>query len=62
MRQDPVATVDSRIVQIIRGQGYVKKEDLDKQSDRDRTEEENFNRFIASHDDFEKKFKRKFLR
>jgi len=27
---------------------------LDKQSDRDRTEEENFNRFIASHDDFEK--------
>jgi len=54
MRQDPVATVDSRIVQIIKGQGYVKKEDLDKQSDRDRTEEDNYNRFVSSHNDFEK--------
>jgi len=33
MRNDPVGTVDSRIVQIIRGQGYVKKEDLDRESE-----------------------------
>ena len=54
MRQYAVATVDSRIVQIIRGQGYIKKEDIDKQTARDKTEEENYNRFVSSHDDFEK--------
>lgn len=54
MRVDPVATVDNRIVQIIRGQGYVKKEDLEKETQRSEEDEKAYNDFVASHDDFEK--------
>ena len=54
MRQDPVATVDSRIVQIIKGQGFVRKEEVDRESEKSRQEEEAYNIFVSSHDDFEK--------
>lgn len=54
MRVDPQGTVDSRIVQIIRGQGFVKREELDKETDASKADEKAFNDFVASHEDFEK--------
>lgn len=54
MKNDPVGTFDSRIVQIIRGQGYVKKEELDKEAETNKQEEQDYNDFVKSHDDFEK--------
>lgn len=53
MKVDPTTTFDNRIIQIVKGQGFVRKEELDKETDASKAEEEAYNSFVSSHKDFE---------
>ena len=53
LKTDPTATVDERVRRVIQSQGFVKKSDLDRENEANSAEEQAYNDFTASHDDFE---------
>ncbi len=53
LKTDPQGAVDRRVLQIIQGQGLVKKSEIDKQNDVNSEEEQAYNDFTNSHKDFE---------